>query len=382
MKDVKMQSFILHPSSLILFFKVGTMTAQAQAPANRFEPRQGPTVNLDCQLGTVRYSPCGRFLAAGAYDATVRRWEVTDAGFTAMPSLTGHRGWVQALAFHPDRRRLFTADSWGEVRSWTYAERQAPPVRTMAAAHDGWIRDLAISPDGRLLATCGRDQKVRLWSIEDGRKLHELTEHNDDVFSVAFHPDGRSLVSGDLHGNVKQWDVANGRKMREFACRPLFFNAANFEQNVGGVRRLVFDAQGRTLACAGSRARTGGNVQGHPTALLFDWASGQLRHTLVVGDGADGYMYDVAFHATGFLMGVTSGNPGTGKFFFIRPGEQTPFFLSTRMTNCQSLAVHPNGTRLVVAATNAGSNGNGRPLRNGVYAANMSPLHVWDLPAS
>src|SRR5204863_3850012 len=134
--------------------------------------------------------------------------------------------------------RLFTADSWGEVRSWTYAERQAPPVRTMAAAHDGWIRDLAISPDGRLLATCGRDQKVRLWSIENGRKLHELSEHNDDVYSVAFHPDGRSLVSGDAHGNVKQWDVANGRKTREFSCRPLFFHAANFEQNVGGVRRL------------------------------------------------------------------------------------------------------------------------------------------------
>ena len=26
--------------------------------------------------------------------------------------------------------------------------------------------------------------------------------------------------------------------------------------------------------------------------------------------------------------------------------------------------------------------GNGRPLRNGVYAANVSPLHVWDMPAS
>jgi hypothetical protein len=81
-------------------------------------------------------------------------------------------------------------------------------------------------------------------------------------------------------------------------------------------------------------------------------------------------------------MGVTSGNPGTGKFFFMRPGEQAPFFVTTRMTNCQSLAVHPGGTRLVVAATNAGSNGNGRPLRNGAYAANVSPLHVWDLPAS
>lgn len=355
------------------------MSAQAPA-ANRIEPRQGATINQDIQLHKIRYSPCGRFLVGGAFDASVRRWEVTDNGLTAIAPLTGHHGWVQALAFHADGRRLFTADSWGEVRWWSFAERQAEPLRTMPAAHDGWIRDLAVSPDGSLLATCGRDQKVRVWSTENGRKLHEFAEHNDDVFSVAFHPDGRSLVSGDLHGNVKQWDLATGCKSRDLEGRPLYFLSTTF-QDVGGVRRLVFDTEGRTLACAGGRPRTGGNIQAHPTVLLFDWATGQLRQNFVAGDGADGYVHDLAYNAGGFFMGVTSGNPGTGKFFFFRPGEQTAFFTTTRMTNCHSLAVHPNGTRLLVAATNAGSNGNGRNLRDGVYPANTSPLTVWDLPA-
>jgi hypothetical protein len=35
----------------------------------------------------------------------------------------------------------------------------------------------------------------------------------------------------------------------------------------------------------------------------------------------------------------------------------------------------------VVAATNGGSNGNGRPLRNGEYPGNFSPLHVWEMPS-
>lgn len=354
--------------------------AQQTPPANRIQPRQVRTVNPDRQLCKVRFSPCGRFLAAGGYDAHVRRWEVADAGLTALPHLAGHHGWVQGLAFHPDRRRLFTADSWGEIRCWAYAAQQAEPLRVIRAAHDGWIRDLAVSADGRLLATCGMDQKVRLWSAEDGRKLHELTGHGSDVFAVAFHPDGRSVVSGDLRGNVYQWDTATGRRMREFDARSL--HMLSRLQDVGGVRCLAFDAAGRTLACAGTRPSSGGNVQGTPTILLFDWEAGQLRHTLNVGGPGDGFVYDVAFHAQGFVMAVTSGNPGTGKFFFHRPAERTPFFLSTAMPNCHSLAVHPGGSRLVVAATNSSSNGNGRPRSGGEYRGNFSPLHMWEIPGS
>ena len=66
---------------------------------------------------------------------------------------------------------------------------------------------------------------------------------------------------------------------------------------------------------------------------------------------------------------------------FHRPGDAQPFFLTGSMPNCHSLAVHPGGTRLVVAATNANSAGNGRVLGpNKEYPGNVSPLHVWDLP--
>src|SRR5690606_8589383 len=92
-------------------------------PRNQNQPRQITTVNLDRQMCIIRFSPCGRYLAGGGYDASVRRWEVGENNLTALPSLSGHRGWVQALAFHPDRRRLITADSWGEVRIWPYADR-------------------------------------------------------------------------------------------------------------------------------------------------------------------------------------------------------------------------------------------------------------------
>ena len=78
-------------------------------------------------------------------------------------------------------------------------------------------------------------------------------------------------------------------------------------------------------------------------------------------------------------MGVTSGQPGSGKLFFQRPSDAQPFFVTPKMANCHALAVNPNGTRLVVSATNAGSSGNGRLLK-GKSIRHFSPLFVWDLP--
>ena len=52
------------------------------------------------------------------------------------------------------------------------------------------------------------------------------------------------------------------------------------------------------------------------------------------------------------------------------------------MPNCHSLAVHPNGRRLAVTATNGGSNGNGRQLdKSGEYPGNWSPVHIWEMQA-
>jgi len=341
------------------------------------QPKQVMVLKPDRQMCVLRYSPCGKFLVAGGSDGTIRRWDVSSDPATELPALTGHGGWVQALALHADGQRFFAADSWGQLRCWPLVEKEAKPLWALDQAHAGWIRGLALSSDGKLIATCGTDDKVRLWSTTDGKQQQELAGHPDDIFAVAFHPDGKSLVSGDLKGNVKHWAVASGKCQRDLDARVLY--RLDRLQDVGGARCLVFDPTGATLACAGTQPKGGGNVQGVPTILVYDWQSGKLQHKVEVGTDADGFVFDLHFHTDGFIMAVTSGNPGSGKFFFQRPGEAKPFFL-TALPNCHSLAVHPNGARLTVAATNGGSNGNGRLLdKNKEYPGNWSPLHVYDL---
>ncbi|MBX6312607.1 MAG: hypothetical protein IRY99_06760, partial [Isosphaeraceae bacterium] len=356
------------------------MDQDAKTLLARYGPKEGKVLKLDRQLCCLRYSPCGTVLAAGGFDGRVHRWEAEADEPRERAPLTGHDGWVTALAFHPDGRRLFSADSWGRLRCWPYRDDDPAPLWALNQAHDGWARQVAVSPVGDCLATCGADRAIRLWSAADGRMLREWGPLGEDIFAVAFHPDGKALVSGDLKGVVRHWDLATGACVREFDARLLY--RYDRIQDVGGVRRLVFDPSGQALACAGSRPKSGGFVQGTPTILVFTWASGERKHMLTIGGDSDGFVHDLHWHPDGFLMAVTSGQPGNGRLLFARPEDSQPFFATTKMPNCHALAVHPDGRRLAVCATNAGSNGNGRRLdKAGEYRGNWSPIHLWDLPA-
>ena len=85
---------------------------------------------------------------------------------------------------------------------------------------------------------------------------------------------------------------------------------------------------------------------------LFDWESGKEKQTLKLGDNTEVYCHEVQFHPQGFWIGAISGQPGKGKFFLLRTGEDKPFF-ENRLANCHSLGLHPGGTRFAVIS-NAG----------------------------
>ncbi|MDA1049268.1 MAG: hypothetical protein O3C40_02160 [Planctomycetota bacterium] len=344
----------------------------------RFAPNEVQQLTTSRQLHTLRFSPCGKYLFGGGYDAAIHRWAVEgDEPFKELPPIEGHSGWVQPLVFAHEAGLLFTADSWGRISAWNYADEAPEAVWTVADSHDGWVRCLSLSPDGRQLASCGSDRMVRIWSAADGTKQTELSEHADDVYAVAYHPGGEFLVSGDLKGVVKKWEIAAGKSVGEFDASALYKH--DRIQDVGGVWRLEFSRDGKTLACAGTAPFGGGTVQGVPSIMLFDFDSGQLEHTMKLGAVKDCYVHDLHLHADGFVIAVTSGTPGSGQLLLQVPGEDAPFFSSTKMSNCHSISLHPDGKRMAVSATNRGSNGNGRQLKDGEYAGNNSPIHIFEL---
>lgn len=337
------------------------------------------SLTLDRQVCTLRLSPDGHLLAAGSYMGDVLRWTCNGDEFQSLDSITGHDGWVQAIAFSLDGARLISADTWGRLRCHSEPSGKPALAWEHEQAHDGWIRKLAVSPDGQTLASCGRDGFIRLWAVADGSPIRELRADGEDTFSLAFHPDGRSLVAGDLRGVIRQWDLHDGREIRTFDARVMYL--LDRIQDVGGVRDLVFTQGGKVLVAAGAKPDSGGFVQAIPVVMFFDWDSGKEVRTVELGASKDGYVYEVLEHPSGFLMAVTSGQPGNGQLLFLDPGEGAILFQDTKLVNAHSQAFDVQRQRLLIAATNASSAGNGRPLKDGEYPANTSPIHVWEVTA-
>lgn len=353
-------------------------TDSTSALAARYKLKELKVLTADPQVLTLRYSPDGKFLVAGGYDARVRRWDATQDELPELAALAGHQGWTQAIAFSPDGATIFTGDSWGELRAAPLADAEPKPTWKIAAAHQGWIRDATVNRDGSLLATCGSDRTVRLWNPTDGAPLATLRGDNDDLYVVRFSPDGLHLLAGDRLGRVWQWDVATHKLVRTLDATVLY--KLDRIQDVGGVRTLAFDRPGKQLAVGGMKPKNGATIQGVPALLLFDFASGELQQTYDLGGVNDCDLMDVLLHDDGFFIAVTNGGPGQGKIVLQRLADQEAFLTETKIANVQSLTVSPDGKRLAVSGTNRGSNGNGRNLtKDGQYPGNTSPIHVFAL---
>lgn len=359
------------------------MNADPQELAQKYTPTKPKTAKPyesdKKQHNGARYSPCGTYLLAGGYEGAVLRWDVTGDEPKMLEPMTGHHGWVQALAFSPCAQLVFTGDSWGRLRAWDYAAEKPTPAWDIADAHDGWLRMIAVSSDGRLLATCGRDQVVRLWDAATGKNLHEFTGHNCDVQVVLFHPDNQQLVSGDLFGVIRQWDVVAKKHVRDLDAKQLYLE--NRLQEIGGVRSMVFDHEGKTLLVGGTKPKNGGNVQGIPTLLAFNWADGNKTSETTFGADGDVYVYELQYDPRGYAIVGISGNPGVGKFCFWQIGDSEPFF-SQSMGNCHAVSMHPSGKKLAMTGINANNQGNGRVKGTGDmdYPGNYSPITFWDMP--
>jgi hypothetical protein len=172
--------------------------------------------------------------------------------------------------------------------------------------------------------------------------------------------------------------LAERKVVREFDASP-FYKLSGL-QDVAGLRTLMFLDDGRTLVASGCQPEGGGFLEGAPLLLQFDYSTGELLRETRPGGAKDGFITDVAQHPRGFLSLVTSGQPGSGNLHFLWPENLEPFYTEAGMPNCHSVALHPDGRRLVVTATNRDSNGNGRVItQDGQYPGNTSPLHLLEV---
>lgn len=135
-------------------------------------------------VSAVQFSPNNRILAGAGYDGKIQLWKVPNWGDHG--TLTAN-GTIFNISFSPDSGML-TSTGYESVNLWKVDSGEKIATLT---GHTGWVKAVAFSPDGSALMSGGEDETLRLWDVTPYRSILP-----DMVRIVYFLPSDRSRQPG------------------------------------------------------------------------------------------------------------------------------------------------------------------------------------------
>ena len=257
---------------------------------------------------SVSFSPDGATLASGAWNGTVKLWDVATGEPIAM--LEGHTRRVTSVSFSPDGAILASGSYDDTVKLWDVASREI--IATLQGQASG-VTSVSFSPDGTTLASGSWDGTVLLWDVATGEIIATLEGHTDWIRSVSFSPDGTILASGSNYDTIRLWDVATHTAI------------ATLEGHT-----LSFSVDGTTLAA--------GTWQ---TILLWDVATREIIATL---EGHTSWVTSVSFSPDGTIL-ASGSDDETIRLWDVETGN-TAVVVSGHIDAGRSVSFSPDGATL------------------------------------
>ncbi|KAI0430969.1 putative pre-mRNA splicing protein [Xylaria sp. FL1042] len=187
-------------------------TARAQA-TQQIKPEWHPPWKLmrviSGHLGWVRalaVEPNNQWFASGAGDRTIKIWDLATGNLRL--TLTGHISTVRGLAVSPRHPYLFSCGEDKMVKCW---DLETNKVIRHYHGHLSGVYTLALHPTLDVLVTGGRDGAVRVWDMRTRSNVHVMTGHRGTIADVKCQEADPQVISGSLDATVRLWDLAAGK---------------------------------------------------------------------------------------------------------------------------------------------------------------------------
>jgi len=199
------------------------------------------SIDTECYIRSVCFSPDDKLLATGAEDKNVRVYDVQTQAVQII--LAGHTMEIFSVDWTSNGQYIVSGSGDKSIRIWEADTGDCTYTLALAEKADGptGITCVAVSPDNQVIAAGSLDKSVRFWGIAKGNFLGEFAGkegHQDSVYAVAFSPDGQFLASGSLDETLRLWDLQSLTVPR---CH------ATFTGHKGWVLSLAFTPDGKWL---------------------------------------------------------------------------------------------------------------------------------------
>lgn len=188
---------------------VETLPASLEAAANPTKrPKKTPSssnalILSQKQNGTTQPS-------AGQTKSLIQRPNMTQARpdwhapWKLMRVISGHIGWVRALAVEPNNQWFASGAGDRTIKIWDLASGS---LRLTLTGHISAVRGLAVSPRHPYLFSCGEDKQVKCWDLETNKVIRHYHGHLSGVYTMSLHPTLDVLATGGRDGVARIWDM-------------------------------------------------------------------------------------------------------------------------------------------------------------------------------
>lgn len=103
-----------------------------------------------------------------------------------------------------DDHRVYAFDASG-LSSGSVSGGVPLPVLSVLSGHTGFLCALAAAPNKALVASAGNDRTIRLWDARKRECVATYEGASDKVWCLVWSPDGRSLAAGTEAGTLILW---------------------------------------------------------------------------------------------------------------------------------------------------------------------------------